>query len=68
MNDLDDNPTSYEIRAAANAMLGKYALAQKDQARALKMAQKLGWETASLNSRMTAYNKNQPWTGDLFAF
>jgi uncharacterized protein len=68
MNDLDDDPTSYEIRAAANAMLGKFDQARKDQSRALKMAQKLGWENASLNARMTAYNKNQPWTGDLFAF
>jgi TonB family protein len=68
MDDLDDDPTSFEIRAAANAMLGNFPKAQKDEARALKMAQKLGWETASQQARLTAYNKQQTWTGDLFAF
>jgi TonB family protein len=68
MNDVDDDPTSYEIRAAAEAMLGKFPQAQKDQDRALKMAQKLGWETASQQSRLAMYDNREPWTGDLLAF
>jgi TPR repeat protein len=68
MRDVDVDPTAFEIRAAANAMIGKFPEAQKDQAKALRMAQKLGWETASVQGRLTAYQANKPWTGDLFAF
>jgi uncharacterized protein len=68
MRELDDDPTAFEIRAAAFAMQGKYAEAQKDQRRALKMAQELGWETASLQARLNNYASNKTWTGDLFAF
>ena len=68
MRDIDDDPTAFEIRAAAYAMLGKYAEAEKDQRKALKMAQDLGWETASQQSRLANYVAAKPWTGDLFAF
>jgi tetratricopeptide (TPR) repeat protein len=68
MRDVDVDPTAFEIRAAANAMIGKFPEAQKDQAKALRMAQKLGWETASVQGRLIAYQANKPWTGDLFAF
>ncbi|MEJ0087529.1 MAG: TonB family protein [Pseudomonadota bacterium] len=68
MHDVDVDPTAFEIRAAANAMLGKFPEAQKDQNKALKMAQKLGWETASQQARLASYVASKPWTGDLFAF
>ena len=42
MRDIDDDPTAFEIRAAAYAMTGKFADAQKDQRKALKMAQASG--------------------------
>jgi TPR repeat protein len=68
MGDVNDDPTAFEIRAAAHAMLGNFSAAQKDQKTALHMAQGLGWETASQQSRLTAYEKQTAWTGDLFAF
>ncbi|HUQ11120.1 MAG TPA: TonB family protein [Steroidobacteraceae bacterium] len=68
MRDVDDDPTSFEIRAAALAMLGDFEGAQKDQRRALKMARDLGWETASQETRLSSYVAGKPWTGDLFAF
>ena len=68
MRDLDDDPTAFEIRAAAYAMQGNFAEAQKDQRKALKMAQQLGWETASQQARLASYTASKPWTGDLFAF
>jgi TonB family protein len=68
MRDMNDDPTAFEIRAAAHAMLGNFTAAQKDQKTALRMAEGLGWETASQRSRLTAYEKQTAWTGDLFAF
>lgn len=68
MRDVDLDPTAFEIRAAAYAMQGKYADAQKDQRKALRMAQKLGWEVASQEQRLRAYESSKPWSGDLFAF
>jgi hypothetical protein len=32
------------------------------------MAQKLGWEVASQEQRLKAYEGLKPWSGDLFAF
>jgi TonB family protein len=68
MRDLDDDPTAFEIRAAARAMQGDFAEAIKDQRRALKMAKDLGWETASQEARLGQYQARKTWTGDLFAF
>ena len=68
MRDVDDDPTAFEIRAAAYAMQGKFPDALKDQRKALKMAQSLGWETASQTTRLAQYEAGKPWTGDLFAF
>jgi TonB family protein len=68
MRDVDDDPTAFEVRAAAYAMLGNYVEAQKDQRKALRMAQDLGWETASQQTRLDTYVASKPWTGDLFAF
>jgi TonB family protein len=68
MRDVDDDPTAFEVRAAAYAMVGKFPEAQKDQRKALRMAQDLGWETASQQARLANYTALKPWTGDLFAF
>lgn len=68
MRDLDVDPTAFEIRAAANAMLGKFTDAKKDEAKALRMATKLGWDTVPQQARMRSYEQNAAWTGDLFAF
>ncbi len=68
MKTVDMDPTAYEIQAAANAMLGKFPDAIKDQQRALRMATKLKWDVMPQRQRLELYQSNQPWTGDLFAF
>jgi TPR repeat protein len=68
MSEMDADPTAFEIRAAAQAMLGNFVEAQKDQQKALRMVRKLGWETASQQTRLTTYEKRAAWSGDLFAF
>ena len=68
MRDMDQDPTAFEIRAAANAMLGEFEAAQKDQAKALRMAQKLQWDVAPQQARLQNYQARQSFTGDLFTF
>lgn len=68
MRDMDQDPTAFEIRAAANAMLGEFEAAQKDQAKALRMAQKLQWDVAPQQARLQNYQAKQSFTGDLFTF
>lgn len=68
MRDVDQDPTSFEIRAAANATLGIFDKARKDQEKALRMAKALGWDLASLEARLADYQANRPFTGDLFEF
>jgi TPR repeat protein len=64
----DDNPIAYEIRAAAQAHLGDFAGAQKNQGKAIGLAKKLHWDTAPQAERLATYQANKAWTGDLFAF
>jgi TPR repeat protein len=61
-------PVSFEIRAAAKAMLGDYAGAKENQTKALKMARKLDWDTKAQEERLAKYATSKPWTGDLFAY
>ena len=68
MHSRDVDPTEFEIRAAAYAALGNFKEAQLDQSKALKMAQKLGWDVAPQQQRLNAYVAKTPWSGDLFAF
>lgn len=63
-----DNPIAFEIRAAAQSALGDFAAAQKNQAKAVGLAKKLGWNTTPQRERLAAYEADKAWTGDLFAF
>jgi hypothetical protein len=65
---FDFDPTWFEIRAAAKAMLGEFAAAQKDQKAALQKAQKLGWDTKDLQARLSGYAASKPWTGNFFLY
>jgi TonB family protein len=67
MDAVDTDPTAYEVRAAANAALGRFDEARKDQKRALTFANKLGWDAAPQKERLDKYQNNVAWTGDLFA-
>jgi TonB family protein len=66
--EVDFDPYFFEIRAAAQAMNGNFAAAQEDQARAMKMARKLGWNSKDAQARLASYADSKPWTGNLFTF
>lgn len=67
MLDKNFDPTAWEIRAAACAMLGDFKAAQADQERAIRMATKFGWDLAPQKARLEKYNNNTAWTGDLLS-
>jgi len=66
--EVDFDPYFFEIRAAAQAMLGNFAEAQADQNLALKKARKFGWNAKFAQSRLDNYKASKPWTGNLFTF
>jgi hypothetical protein len=62
------DPTSIEIRAAAQAALEEYDAAQHLQARAIKAAKGLAWDTAAMESRLALYQQKQQFSGALIEF
>ena len=62
------DPTMFEIRAAAQAALGKFEDAQTSQARAIIKAKGLDWDTAALESRLELYQQKQQFSGALIDF
>ena len=68
MKELHDDPSVWEVRAAANAARGDFKAATKDQARAVKEAVELGWDLTPLQQRQDLYASNQTWSGDLLAY
>jgi uncharacterized protein len=65
---VDDDPTAYEIRAAAQANAGQFKDAVKSEEKALHKAQRLKWDIAPLNDRLAHYAANEPWYGSLLDF
>lgn len=65
---VDDDPTAFEIRAAAAANSGNFANAVMYEAKALDRAKRLSWDVAPLRERWTRYQSGQPWYGDLLGF
>jgi hypothetical protein len=63
--DLGEDPTEYEIRAAAQAASGNYAAAVTSERKALSMAKVLGWDASPLEERLARYQGGQPWYGNL---
>ncbi len=68
MQYVDFDPTAFEIRAAAEAMLGDFEAALADQKTALEKANKFRWDVAAQQDRLASYRASTPWTGDLFAY
>ena len=62
---VEDDPTAYEIRAAAQAARGDFENAVKSQRKAVSLARVLGWDLAPLNERLASYAARRPWQGDL---
>jgi uncharacterized protein len=65
---VDDDPTAFEIRAAAQASAGQFEQAVKSERKALSMAQALNWDLTPLNERLGRYVARQPWYGNLLEF
>lgn len=66
--DVKDDPTSFEIRAAAQASEGDYKMAVQSEREAISMAQKLKWDPAPMNERLGLYLTGEPWRGSLLDF
>jgi TonB family protein len=66
--DYSNDPTLYEVRAAAEATLGDYWRASRSEAEALERAGALGWDLTALNQRNAMYQARGAWTGNLLAF
>jgi hypothetical protein len=64
----DFDPYFFEIRAAAQAMLGNFAEAQADQNLALKKAENSAGTRSLRRSRLDNYMASKYWTGNLFSF
>ena len=65
---VNDDPTAFEIRAAAQASAGQFEDAVKSERKALAMAQALKWDVTPLNGRLSHYAARQPWYGTLLEF
>lgn len=65
---VNDDPTAFEIRAAAQASAGQFEDAVKSERKALAMAQALKWDVTPLNGRLNHYAARQPWHGTLLEF
>ncbi len=65
---VDDDPSAFEIRAAAEASAGHFQQAVQLENKALLLAQRLKWDVQPLNERIARYSANQPWYGALLDF
>jgi len=63
-----NDPSLWEIRAAANASRGDYRAAVKAEAKALSEAGSLGWDLAPLKQRQELYVAERSWSGNLLDF
>jgi hypothetical protein len=66
--EFDQDPTTYEIRAAALAASGDYHGAIKSEQHAMGQAEKLEWNLEPLKGRLARYQAGQSWTGYLLSF
>jgi uncharacterized protein len=67
-HDHENDPTLWEIRAAANAQRGDYKAAARAQSRAISQAKELGWDLTKLMDRETLYEAGRAWSGNLLDF
>jgi TPR repeat protein len=67
-DEFEFDPTFFEIRAAADALLGDFEAAKKDQKLAMKRARKYGWNIDDLQARLARYEALKTWSGNLFSY
>jgi TPR repeat protein len=65
---FDYDPAIPEIRARARALQGDFSGAVREQARAIKVAKRLKWDTAPQESRLSSYEKAQVPDDELIQF
>jgi uncharacterized protein len=65
--EIQSDPQMFEAVAAAYAVNHQYEKATSQQRVAVHKAQTLGWNTAAMEQRLTAYRADSPWLGDLYA-
>jgi TonB family protein len=65
---VKDDPTAYEIRAAAQASAGEFKDAVKNEKYALTLARRLKWDVTPMDDRMAHYAASHPWYGTLLEF
>jgi len=68
VQDVDEDPTPYEIRAAAEAAQGDFSHAAGAEQSAISRATRLGWDLAPLQQRLSLYQSGKPWYGSLLEF
>ena len=68
VQDVDQDPTPYDIRAAAQAAQGDFSHAVRSEQTAISRATKLGWDLAPLQQRLSLYQSSKPWYGSLLEF
>lgn len=67
-DELEDDPTPFDIQAAAQAAEGDFPSAVKSEKKAIRSAHFLGWDLSPLQARLAAYQAHKPWYGDLVGF
>lgn len=67
-HEYKDDPSFWEIRAAANASEGNFRAAVKAEAQAIAAATRLGWNMEPLERRASLYSSQQSWSGNLLEF
>lgn len=68
VHDVDEDPTPFDIRAAAQAAEGDFSGAVRSEQTALARAGQLGWDLSPLQQRLSLYQSSKPWYGSLLEF
>lgn len=68
VQDVDEDPMPYDIRAAAEAAQGDFKYAVDAEQSAISRASKLGWDLTPLQQRLSLYQSGKPWYGSLLEF
>lgn len=66
--DYKNDPTLWDIRAAANASRGDYTAANQAESQAITRATRLGWDVSDLAQRASLYESGHPYSGNLLQF
>ncbi len=66
--DYGEDPSLGEIEAAAQASRGDFDKARREEANAIRLATRLGWDLSPLERRASQYAAAKPWVGDVLQF